>query len=211
MRSLLERLGLVAAGGNYDNLRNKLQKLNVDCSHWTGRAWNRGQRLKDWSVYKTTAHTKKHLVIKRGHKCEYCGLERWKNLPINLELHHLDGDRTNNKEDNFQLLCPNCHSYTKNFRRAKNAALIKVVPICLCPCGGPKYKRAKQCRSCADKNRVHSARKAWPAKDDLERMILEAPSISSVAEELGVSRTAIRVRLKKNGILLTPREHPDTL
>ena len=30
-------------------------------------------------------------------------------------MHHIDGDCTNNKMENLQLLCPNCHSLTSNF------------------------------------------------------------------------------------------------
>jgi len=30
-------------------------------------------------------------------------------------MHHKDGNRSNNKEDNLELLCPNCHSLTDNF------------------------------------------------------------------------------------------------
>jgi 5-methylcytosine-specific restriction endonuclease McrA len=44
--------------------------------------------------------------------------------PINLEVHHIDGDRTNNSLENLQLLCPNCHSYTTNFRKPKNKTII---------------------------------------------------------------------------------------
>lgn len=35
--------------------------------------------------------------------------------PINLQVHHIDGNKANNTLDNLQLLCPNCHSYTDNF------------------------------------------------------------------------------------------------
>jgi len=38
MAQLLERLELKPAGGNYNNLRRRLQKENIDCSHWTGQA-----------------------------------------------------------------------------------------------------------------------------------------------------------------------------
>ena len=38
--------------------------------------------------------------------------------PINLEIHHKDGDRTNNSLENLQLLCPNCHSYTPTFAKS---------------------------------------------------------------------------------------------
>ena len=34
---------------------------------------------------------------------------------IPLQVHHIDGDCTNNKEENLQLLCPNCHSLTETF------------------------------------------------------------------------------------------------
>lgn len=51
----------------------------------------------------------------RGHKCEICFNSSWLNKPINLEVHHIDGDNTNNELKNLQLLCPNCHSYTDNY------------------------------------------------------------------------------------------------
>ena len=55
------------------------------------------------------------LIELRGHKCECCGLEKWLDEPINLQVHHIDGDKCNCIESNLQLLCPNCHSYTDNF------------------------------------------------------------------------------------------------
>lgn len=59
---------------------------------------------------------KKNLITLRGYKCECCGLEQWQDKPIPLELHHIDGDRYNNELDNLQLLCPNCHALTSNYR-----------------------------------------------------------------------------------------------
>ena len=52
-------------------------------------------------------------------KCESCGLEKWREKSIPLELHHIDGKRANHNIKNLKLLCPNCHSQTDNFR-AKN-------------------------------------------------------------------------------------------
>ena len=54
-------------------------------------------------------------------KCERCGLSEWLGEPLHLELHHIDGDKTNNTLENFQLLCPNCHSMTDSWR-GKNCA-----------------------------------------------------------------------------------------
>lgn len=57
---------------------------------------------------------RQELIRKRGNKCECCGLTKWLGSPIKLEIHHLDGNRKNDNEDNLQILCPNCHSYTDN-------------------------------------------------------------------------------------------------
>lgn len=58
---------------------------------------------------------RKSLIKLRGQKCECCNNTTWLNQPINLEIHHKDGDKSNNQLENLQLLCPNCHSYTDNY------------------------------------------------------------------------------------------------
>lgn len=52
----------------------------------------------------------------KDHKCESCGNDTWINQAIPLEVHHKDGDKTNNELDNLQLLCPNCHALTSTYR-----------------------------------------------------------------------------------------------
>ncbi len=113
---LLGKLGLVKAGGNFNHMKYTLQRLNIDCSHWTGMAWSKDQQLKDWSNYTKGHSIKKHLINKRGHKCEDCQNSYWKEVPIPLEIHHIDGDRTNNQYENLSLLCCNCHALTDNWR-----------------------------------------------------------------------------------------------
>ena len=49
-------------------------------------------------------------------KCECCGITDWNGKEICFELHHIDGDELNNNLDNLQILCPNCHSQTDNYR-----------------------------------------------------------------------------------------------
>jgi hypothetical protein len=58
----------------------------------------------------------KTLCNLRGRKCEMCGLEEWLGEPITLEIHHKDGDRLNNTINNLQILCPNCHAMTDNWK-----------------------------------------------------------------------------------------------
>ena len=66
----------------------------------------------------------KKKLIEEGykkHKCEKCKHTKWMGAPIPLELHHKDDDRFNNDFENIQLLCPNCHAQTPNFRKKKSA------------------------------------------------------------------------------------------
>jgi 5-methylcytosine-specific restriction endonuclease McrA len=119
MAGLLKALGLKPVGGNYSNMKRKLQKLNLNCEHWTGQLWSKGERLKDWSNYTKAITSKTHLIKERGHKCETCHNQFWLNKLIVLEIHHIDGNKTNNEYDNLKLLCPNCHSCTDNWRNRK--------------------------------------------------------------------------------------------
>lgn len=52
----------------------------------------------------------------KEYKCENCGLTKWLDKPIPLELHHKDGNRNNNILENYELLCPNCHALTDSYR-----------------------------------------------------------------------------------------------
>lgn len=63
---------------------------------------------------------RKLLLDKRGHKCENCGISLWQDYPITLELHHKDGNSKNNDDSNVQLLCPNCHSQSWDYRFTMN-------------------------------------------------------------------------------------------
>jgi 5-methylcytosine-specific restriction endonuclease McrA len=59
-------------------------------------------------------HVRKRL-IRAGLKaaaCEVCGLTEWRGRPISLQLHHVNGDGGDNRIENLQIVCPNCHSQT---------------------------------------------------------------------------------------------------
>jgi 5-methylcytosine-specific restriction endonuclease McrA len=57
---------------------------------------------------------KERLLIAglKSPRCEVCGLTDWCGRPLALELHHINGDGRDNRVENLQLLCPNCHSQT---------------------------------------------------------------------------------------------------
>lgn len=48
-------------------------------------------------------------------KCESCGRVSWENQEIPLDLHHINGDRFDNRLENLKILCKNCHGLTETY------------------------------------------------------------------------------------------------
>lgn len=106
-------------GSAYRAVHQMIDELNLDTSHFTGQGWNKNNF--DYSRFSygksiKTACALPAIAALRGYKCECCGLSEWMSKEIVLEVHHKDGDHLNNNLDNLQLLCPNCHSMTDNWR-----------------------------------------------------------------------------------------------
>lgn len=200
LTALLNELGLVQAGGNYNTIRKKLQELKIDTSHWTGQGWNKNKQLKDWSEYNRATYLKPHLIKERGHVCEKCKLPEWLNTIITLEIHHINGDRTNNVLKNLQLLCPNCHSQTENWRKSKCGKSPEIKGSCI-DCNQCIQRNSIRCRICNFANnkkekstRVRMTKIQWPSHEELTAM-LEKSNYTKLGRHLGVSDNAVRKRL----------------
>ena len=131
VRQVLGRIGLVPAGGNYKTVHSRVKELGLDTSHFTGAGWNVGLRYRSFgrkaaleeilvadSPYAFT-HGLRGRLLKEGwkkHRCEGCELSEWRGCPISLELHHVNGLANDHRIENLQLLCPNCHAQTNNYR-----------------------------------------------------------------------------------------------
>ena len=106
-----------------------LEKYNINYSHFDSIPEKQEfcftkKDINDYLVSgKTVSVT--HLrdrLIKEGikeYKCEKCGRTEWEGEPIPLQLHHINGNRTDNRLENLQILCPNCHAQTDNFSGRK--------------------------------------------------------------------------------------------
>jgi hypothetical protein len=62
-------------------------------------------------------HLKKRLIGEglKEDRCEICGITEWRGRPLSMELHHVNGDGSDNRLENLQLLCGNCHAQTDNW------------------------------------------------------------------------------------------------
>jgi predicted RNA-binding Zn-ribbon protein involved in translation (DUF1610 family) len=123
---VLRELECKQSGGMQSYIRKRVRQLGIDMSHFLGQAWNRGQisnlrrTPQDILVIGKIEHAcilrRALLEIGRPYRCANCGQnEIWQNSKLILEVHHADGSRENNTEQNLEFLCPNCHSQTKNY------------------------------------------------------------------------------------------------
>jgi 5-methylcytosine-specific restriction endonuclease McrA len=116
-RAVLVKLGILPdGGGSLSNIKKKIQKLKLDTSHFLGQAVGRLKPREQRKKRISNSQLLRNKLLKtRINRCESCGLDQWLHKPIPLEVHHIDGNRRNNKETNLKLLCPNCHRFTDNW------------------------------------------------------------------------------------------------
>jgi len=131
VRSVLIKLMLVPAGGNYDQINDRIKALKLNPEHFTGKGWNTGwgfdprppkMLLKDILI-KGRRHQSHSLKIRlfnagiKQPKCELCGwCEKSPEGRIPIELDHINGSHDDNRIENLRILCPNCHSLQSTHR-----------------------------------------------------------------------------------------------
>ncbi len=214
LAGLLRSLGLKCGGGSYVNIKKTLQRLEVDCSHWTGSGHLKGKKhnhnikfsLESVMIADSTYSRclLKRRLLEEGilkNECSECGQEElWNGQKLVMVLDHINGVNNDHRLENLRMLCPNCNSQQKTF------------------CGGNKKKKEKKeywCTECSVK--ISSASKSGlcckcvqqttslslnkrkvknrPSKEQLLKEI-EETNYCAVGRKYGVSDNTIRKWLK---------------
>lgn len=203
---VLRKIGMSQYGNNYETLTKAINTMDLDL---TKIAVNR-EKAKS-SMFKEKVRKAPSLediingnygkyrsaslrdrLIKEGykeHRCENCGLDTWLGEKIPLHLHHVDGNHNNNKLENLQLLCPNCHSMTDNYagkcnKKENNPEIFVECPVC------HETRMKKGMKMCDECLQSHQTR--WQDLDrDVFKSEIRIQSFGHIGEMYGVSAKTI--------------------
>ena len=224
----LRKIGLRDVGSNFKTIKKYVEEYNIDISHFRGQTWNKGMGNTDYAAYNKLENilkentnfksdTLKYRLVKEGlkqWKCEKCGNEGvWEGKELVLELHHINGNHYDNRLENLQILCPNCHSQTDNFRNKNSTKAVKlkkrVLYIRKCDyCGKEFRSNKKNKRFCCREhyNEFLRNKQISVTKEMLEKEIINCTSISELANKLKTTRPTIRKYLQDYDLYETFKE-----
>lgn len=145
----------------------------------------------------------KNRILKEGlkeNKCENpkCGISEWHGKPISLQIHHINGINNDNRLENLQLLCPNCHAQTDSFGGRNKKEYITTF-------GGRDEKIKKTPEEIASKKK-EKWESSHPSKEELIKTFLEQKSYVKTGEFYNVSDNAIRKWFRHYDLPLNKRE-----
>lgn len=125
---VLFKLGYTVKGNSwgYSQVKQRMTDLNLSSANFKGKnAYYETNKEREISPDKLFRINCKHTrtVLRRNiirnnllpYKCAICGISKWNNKILSLELDHINGMNNDNRLENLRFLCPNCHSQTTTY------------------------------------------------------------------------------------------------
>lgn len=202
LTDILKKQGKATSGAALTILKERLNAYDIKYHFLNEKTISKKMELDDILVdgKSYSSNRLKKRLIEAGLKedsCEICGISTWLGKKLTLQLHHINGNHNDNRLENLQILCPNCHTLTDNFGNKKHNSK-------LCPdCGKEISNKSSYCVNCAPKHKKQSSN--CPTKDILLQQIQQY-SFTELGKMYGVSDNAVRKWCKKYNIPSTKKE-----
>lgn len=200
MLDLCHKIGIESVGGeDYKEIKQLAQEIGIELKFSYKRntmcSYHPRIETKDIlienSSYKNATTLKKRLIEEgiKEYRCERCKRTEWEGVPIPLQIHHVNGVHNDNRLENIQLLCPNCHSLTDTYA-GKNANKKN----------NTKYVKKEKIKKCDNKTIISSNNilverrfeDTHPSKETLINDFKELKSFVKVGKKYNVSDNGIR-------------------
>ena len=123
LSEIFKAFGMSNKGANYKTLVRRLEEENIPVEHLRKgpkippKAQPISQILVENSSFNRT-HLKERLIKENivEYVCQKCRTgPNWNGLKLSLQLDHKNGVSNDNRVENLQFLCPNCHSQTTSY------------------------------------------------------------------------------------------------
>jgi hypothetical protein len=205
MNDLCYHLGLRGVDGYYKKIQKVIEKYNLSTDHfgtlnvYRGGYRNKFTAMTNEEFFVDGCERNGKQLIKRlvdsgikEYKCENpeCGISEWCGKPISLQIHHINGNHYDNRIENLQLLCPNCHTQTDTYAKTNKTP------------GKKNIKTDKIKKEASKKEKTYDVYyKVYIPKDELIESIKTLGSYKAVSRKYGISDSAIRKKCKSFGIM----------